>query len=59
MIIEPDTVETYDVGIVSRKMAALVKKNLADPSMADWLLAEFTTTEENDLSVEAMMLLGL
>lgn len=56
--ITPYTIWDADVGHVSSRMAGLVKQNLADPDLADWLLPEFSTTLESDRVITAMMLLG-
>lgn len=56
--IEPYTLHTADIGHVASGFAGLVKKNLIDPSLADWLLPEFSTTLELDWAITAMMLLG-
>lgn len=54
----PQTLASVDMGLVARKMAALVQDKLVDPAIASMLLPEFTTTTDHDRATAAMVFLG-
>ncbi|KAK5660211.1 hypothetical protein OQA88_13685 [Cercophora sp. LCS_1] len=56
--ITPLNIRTADVGVVAQGLASLVKENLADPELADWVMPKFSTTLDSDRAIAAMMLLG-
>ncbi|KAJ7493372.1 hypothetical protein B0H11DRAFT_960662 [Mycena galericulata] len=54
----PKSLQTIDFAHVAREMAALVEKNVVDPSLRAWAIPNFTTTTINDTTVSAVLLMA-
>ncbi|KAJ7058763.1 hypothetical protein C8F01DRAFT_281687 [Mycena amicta] len=52
------TTSFHDFGLLSRDMADLIHKNVADPTLRDWALPDFTTTTVTDKTVGAIVLMA-
>jgi hypothetical protein len=54
----PNTIDTFDVGVVAQQLAGMVKERLTDPNIATTLLPKFTTTTPHDQATAAIVFLG-
>ncbi|KAF7358984.1 hypothetical protein MSAN_01238900 [Mycena sanguinolenta] len=49
---------TADYGAFSRQMVDMIEKNIIDPTLREWVLPQFTTTTENDITVAAVLMMA-
>ncbi|KAL7815055.1 hypothetical protein V8C44DRAFT_325218 [Trichoderma aethiopicum] len=54
----PQTMATLDVASAAEKFTALIQSNVLDPGLRDWILPNFTTTTDNDISVGALVMMA-
>ena len=48
----------WNVGDMAKKLTSLMKKHVVDTEMTDWLRSLFSTTTDNDLAIEAMVMMA-
>ncbi|ORY04540.1 hypothetical protein BCR34DRAFT_434196, partial [Clohesyomyces aquaticus] len=49
---------TVDFGYMAQVMTDLLKDNVVDPELRDWIIPKFTTTTDNDVTVAAIVMMG-
>ncbi|TFB01843.1 Uncharacterized protein CCMA1212_006320 [Trichoderma ghanense] len=54
----PQTMATLDVASAAEKFNALIQRNVLDPGLRDWILPNFTTTTNNDISVGSLVMMA-
>ncbi|KAF5366974.1 hypothetical protein D9758_003904 [Tetrapyrgos nigripes] len=47
-----------DYGVLATRMTELIHKNVTDPSLVDWILPKFSTTEPNDIVVSSVVMMA-
>jgi hypothetical protein len=53
-----DGVDTLDFGAMAVRMTGLIAKNVVDPELRTWIMPDFSTTEESDSVVAAILMMG-
>ena len=54
----PHTIQSVPLNELAERMSGLIRGEMTSPGLADWLLAEFSTTESQDRAVAAMLFMG-
>lgn len=54
----PYELHNVNVDIFVERMTALVKSQMTDPAVAEWILPQFSTTTQTDRTVASMMFMG-
>ncbi|PTB75280.1 hypothetical protein M440DRAFT_1439828 [Trichoderma longibrachiatum ATCC 18648] len=54
----PQSMATLDVASAAEKFTALIQSNVLDPGLRGWILPNFTTTTDNDISVGALVMMA-
>ncbi|KAL6861957.1 hypothetical protein J3F83DRAFT_746284 [Trichoderma novae-zelandiae] len=54
----PQTMATLDVSLAAKKFTAVIQNNVLDPELGSWILPNFTTTTDNDISVGALVMMA-
>lgn len=49
---------SVDFGSMAQQMTGLIRKNVKDPVVCDWILPSFTTTTNNDLTVSSVVMMA-
>lgn len=50
--------QTADFNFISQKMAEVIQENVKDPELREWILPNFSTTEEVNRTVAAIIMMG-
>jgi hypothetical protein len=51
-------IHTIDVGVLARRMTALIQENVKDPNLRDWIMPAFSTTTVTDRTTAAVLMMG-
>lgn len=54
----PQTMSNLDVALAAKLFAKLIQDNVLDPDLERWILPDFSTTTDNDISVAAMVMMA-
>ncbi|PTB62137.1 hypothetical protein BBK36DRAFT_1185661 [Trichoderma citrinoviride] len=54
----PQSMATLDVASAAEKFTTLIQSNVLDPELRSWILPDFTTTTDNDISVGALVMMA-
>ncbi|KAE9387937.1 hypothetical protein BT96DRAFT_1025652 [Gymnopus androsaceus JB14] len=49
---------TVDFGSMAQQMTGLIRKNVKDPAICDWIRPNFTTTTDNDITVSSVVMMA-
>jgi hypothetical protein len=52
------SIETVDFGVFARRMTALMQANVKDPDLRDWIMPTFTTTQVDDRTTAAVLMMS-
>ncbi|EOA80870.1 hypothetical protein ACJQWK_10017 [Exserohilum turcicum] len=58
VVVEWGSLATVDMGVIARRMTALIQDNVKDAHLRDWLMPEFSTTTHCDRAVAAVLMMG-
>ncbi|KAL7942066.1 hypothetical protein V8C42DRAFT_333487 [Trichoderma barbatum] len=56
--LSPQTMANLDIPLAAKLFANLIQKNVLDPELKSWVLPDFSTTTDDDISVAAMVLMA-
>ncbi|EHK18284.1 uncharacterized protein TRIVIDRAFT_159064 [Trichoderma virens Gv29-8] len=54
----PQTMENLDIAYAAKLFAGLIQENVRVPDLKSWILPDFSTTTDNDISVAAMVMMA-
>ncbi|KAE9388555.1 hypothetical protein BT96DRAFT_927035 [Gymnopus androsaceus JB14] len=49
---------TVDFGSMAQQMTGLIRQNVKDPAICDWIRPNFTTTTDNDITVSSVVMMA-
>ncbi|KIM88942.1 hypothetical protein PILCRDRAFT_813943 [Piloderma croceum F 1598] len=52
------TRHTVDFGFMARQMTNLIDENIVDPALRAWILPDFSTTTDNDVTVSSIVMMA-
>ncbi|KAE9387934.1 hypothetical protein BT96DRAFT_927325 [Gymnopus androsaceus JB14] len=53
------TCYTVDFGSVAQQMTGLLRQNVKDPAICDWICPNFTTTTDNNITVSSVVMMAM
>ncbi|KAL7908032.1 hypothetical protein GGI35DRAFT_453182 [Trichoderma velutinum] len=56
--LSPQTMINLDIAYAAKLFTGLIQENVRDPDLKSWLLPDFSTTTDNDISVAAMVMMA-
>ncbi|QYS99605.1 hypothetical protein H0G86_006726 [Trichoderma simmonsii] len=56
--LSPQTMINLDIPHAAKLFTNLIQKNVRDPDLQSWMLPDFSTTTDNDISVAAMVMMA-
>ncbi|KAF7300163.1 hypothetical protein MKEN_01339800 [Mycena kentingensis (nom. inval.)] len=58
LVVQDERDDIHDFGNMARMMTDAIDKNVADPTLRQWALPDFTTTTAHDVTVGAVLLMA-
>lgn len=52
------TIHSVDFGLLAQKMSHLIQENVKDPSLRAWIMPNWTTTTDDDVTVASVLMMG-
>ena len=56
--VTPFPLKSIDVGKFAQEMTSLIQENVKDPELQQWIIPNFSTTNDNDRSVASIVMMG-
>ena len=57
-VTEVGTIHSVDFGLLAQKMTHLIQENVKDPSLRTWIMPNWTTTTDDDVTVASVLMMG-
>ncbi|KAE9400003.1 hypothetical protein BT96DRAFT_819846, partial [Gymnopus androsaceus JB14] len=57
-VFEPGTRHTVNFGNMAKRMTGMIRENVKDGAICDWILPNFSTTTNNDLIVSSVIMMS-
>ncbi|PVH95902.1 hypothetical protein DM02DRAFT_136898 [Periconia macrospinosa] len=55
---EIGTIRTVDFGLLAKRMTHLIQENVKDPGLRTWIMPNWTTTTDDDVTVASVLMMG-